>query len=49
MNRWIKERLRDRRAPAVGVRRQHFALVCAAIYNNAVAELSQAERLRRAA
>ena len=49
MNRWIKERLRDRRAPAVGIKKQHFALLCAGLYNNVRAVLAQIERLSKVA
>lgn len=33
-NRWFKERLRDTRAPAIGVPRQHLHLVFGAMFNN---------------
>src|SRR5262249_46639729 len=49
LNRWIKEHLRDKRAPAVGAVRQHFAFLCMALYNNLRAELAQRQRLRQAA
>lgn len=45
INRWFKERLRDGRAPAVGRERQHFALLCGAIYNNFKALLARHDRL----
>jgi len=45
INRWFKERLRDGRAPAVGRERQHFALLCGAIYNNFKALLARQDRL----
>jgi hypothetical protein len=49
INNWVKDSFsgKDRRAPAVGARRQHFALICAAIYNNFTASLAQADRLKR--
>jgi hypothetical protein len=51
INNWIKERLQGKssRAPAVGARRQHLALLGAALYNNLAASLAQAERLKRIA
>ena len=49
LNRWVKERLRDRRAPAVGAQRQHFAFLRVALFNNLRAEMVQRERLRSVA
>jgi len=51
INSWIKSKLHGRkaRAPAVGAARQHFALLCAALYANFAASLAWAQRLKRAA
>ena len=49
LNRWIKERLRDKRAPAVGAPRQHFAFLCLALFNNVRAEIVHRQRVRPAA
>jgi hypothetical protein len=49
MNNWVKQRLPNKRAPAVGKKRQYFALLCAGLYNNARAVLAHTERLSKAA
>lgn len=51
INKWIKERLQGKksRAPAVGARRQHFSLLCAALYNNFAALLAHRDRLKQQA
>lgn len=48
VNAWIKAKLHGKRsrAPAVGAARNHFALLCAAIYNNFQAIRAHARRLR---
>jgi hypothetical protein len=49
MNRWLKQHFNDKRAPAVGIGRIMFMLICAALLNNAKAVLAQHVRLRQAA
>jgi len=44
-NRWFKERLRDTRAPAIGVPRQHLHLVFGALFNNFRACLANGARV----
>lgn len=44
-NRWFKERLRDTRAPAIGVPRQHLHLVLGAMFNNFRAWLAHQARV----
>jgi len=44
-NRWFKERLRDRRAPAVGVARQHLHLLFGSLFNNFRAWLAHSGRV----
>ncbi|MDQ3765858.1 MAG: hypothetical protein M3346_00715 [Actinomycetota bacterium] len=44
-NRWFKERLRDTRAPAIGVPRQHLHLVFGALFNNFRAWLAHGTRV----
>lgn len=44
-NRWFKERLRDTRAPAIGVPRQHLHLVLGAMFNNFRAWLAHRARV----
>ena len=49
VNNWVKERLQGKksRAPAVGARRTQFDLLCLAGYNNFVAALAFADRVKR--
>lgn len=51
INNWVKDKFhgKKRRAPAVGARRQHVALLGAALYSNFAAQVAQADRLRRMA
>lgn len=49
INRWYKQRFTDSRAPAVGIGRNHFMLICGALLNNARAVLAQRARQRSAA
>lgn len=44
INRWVKEKLRDSRAPAVGRARQHFALLCCGLLNNVAAVVAHLRR-----
>jgi hypothetical protein len=48
INWWIKDRHHGRQArgPAVGAKKQHFALICAALYNNFAASVAHDERVR---